>query len=239
MGKYLVAYSDRRLYPLWSPLTSDKIPHWDTSRQPLSWYIPSSSYGPVVNRERQAQQSSGETPLESTGVWVIRHMMMGASPTPSGFGTWCQWGLVVPLGVRSWGRRGSISGTPHGSGLSISAAVHIMERGWKKIFSGTWYPLYQIDDNLTQGCNHIYKATIFPVRPATTSSCWGSAAIVWNGQEGWPDQSMPGNLPPVGSVGSEDSQCSRSRPPWRSGPPPQETVERLLKTQKMTNSGRG
>ena len=50
----------------------------------------------------------------------------GGYLAPSGLGTRCAQGLVVPLGVGSRGRRGVLSGITHDSELVFAIALHVV-----------------------------------------------------------------------------------------------------------------
>ena len=100
----------------------------------------------------------------------------GAYLAPSGLGTRCAQGLVVPLGVVSRGRRGVISGIPHGSELVFTIAVHVMQSDRTQNSSDPLSSLSQIYGGQTQRHSLSVTATIFLIGPDITFSCGGSAA---------------------------------------------------------------
>ena len=152
--------------------------------------------------------------------WAVEWLGGGASLSPSALGTWCPWGLVVLPGVGLGRRRGVLSSRPHGIELFSAVAVHVIQSDLTQNSSDPLSPLSQTTGGPTQGRNCSTNTTIYPVRPATKSSCGGSAAAAWNDLEGQPGRRMPGRMPPVGSAGFAGSRCPRSSLLWRWNPSP-------------------
>ena len=83
------------------------------------------------------QQSSEETPLESTGLWSCGSMVGGGISN-----AFRSWNLVstrfsVPVRVRFWGKARALSGIPHVSGLVAAAAVDVIQSDGTQNFLGT------------------------------------------------------------------------------------------------------
>ena len=100
----------------------------------------------------------------------------GAYIAPSDILTWCPQGLVVLWGVGSNGRCVILLGISHVRDLVSAIAVHIVKSDWIQNSLDTLSPLSQTAGGTAQGCSLSVNATIFPVRPSTTSSCGGRAA---------------------------------------------------------------